>query len=309
MAGKYTFNFINGGKLKTFSLSKNLVVFMGFFLALLFSASGYLIYDYSKLKSSDIRLLKAQKELEQKNTLIQAQRSRLHFFAEEMNSIRKQLITLENLEKKIRIIADLDGKGNNSADKGVFGVGGAIPEPLDSRIGLDSSHSSFVRGMNDRVNAIESTSAKKIESMTDLLSSLEAKRNLLASTPAIRPTKGWLTSRFGYRESPFTGKKEFHEGYDIANRLGTPIHASADGVVSYVGRRGLLGYAVLIDHGHGIITKYGHLGKYVVKKGQKVKRGQKIAEMGNTGRSTGPHLHYAIYINGRPVDPAKYILD
>jgi murein DD-endopeptidase MepM/ murein hydrolase activator NlpD len=309
MSGKYTLNLIDGGKIKTFSLSKKLVLFLFLFVVVFGCTASYFAYDYYLLKKSDISYLKAQKELDRKEKLIEAQRSRLHFFANEINSIRDELVKLDKLEGKIRIIADLNKKGDKAGDKGVFGVGGAIPEPLDSRIGIESPHNSLVRGMYERVDSLKSASSHKIESMQDLLTSLEAKRNILASTPAIRPTSGWLTSGFGYRESPFTGKKEFHEGYDIANRKGTLIIAPADGVVSYVGRRGLLGKSVLIDHGHGIITKYGHLSGYKVKKGQKVKRGQKIATMGNSGRSTGPHLHYAIYVNGRPVNPDKYILD
>ncbi|MGM0418269.1 MAG: M23 family metallopeptidase [Thermodesulfobacteriota bacterium] len=309
MAEKYIINFINGGKIKTLSVPKKLVYTVFFLCFVSVSVSLFFVYDYVSVKSSDSHLKHAKNELERKNKLIQAQRSRLHSFAEELNSIRDHLVQIDKLEDKIRIIADLDQKKGSSGEKSVFGIGGVMPEPLDSRIGLDESHSSLVRGINDRVDTFKNASDEKAQSLSDLLTSLEAKRNLLASTPSIRPVKGWLTSGFGYRDSPFTGKKEFHEGYDIANRHGTAIIAPADGTVSDVSRRGLLGKAVMIDHGHGTITKYGHLSKYNVKKGQKVKRGDKIAEMGNTGRSTGPHLHYAIFVNGRPVNPQKYILD
>lgn len=309
MAGKYIINIINGGKIRTLSFS-GIFAFAGVVaLAVFVSGSMFLFYDYISVKKSDFKLLKAQKELERKNELIEAQRNRLHYFAEEINSIRDNLVKLDKLEEKIRIIADLGKKNDNNEENGIFGIGGIMPEPLDSRIGLENSHSSLVREMSDNADLLKNISSVKIENMEDLLGSLEAKRSMLASTPAIRPAKGWITSSFGYRESPFTGKREFHEGFDIANRHGTPVLAPADGIVSYVGRRGLLGNAVLIDHGHGIITKYGHLAEYLVKTGQKVKRGHQIAKMGNTGRSTGPHLHYVVYVNGRPVNPEKYILD
>jgi murein DD-endopeptidase MepM/ murein hydrolase activator NlpD len=138
---------------------------------------------------------------------------------------------------------------------------------------------------------------------------LEGQRNLLASTPAIRPTSGWTTSRFGRRVSPFTGRKELHKGVDIANREGTVILATANGVVSYAGKKGAMGNIMVIDHGHGIVTRYAHLSKSLKKRGEKVKRGDIIAQMGNSGRSTGPHLHYEVHLNGVPVNPAKYILN
>jgi murein DD-endopeptidase MepM/ murein hydrolase activator NlpD len=309
MAGKYIVNIINGSKIRTLSFSGAFAAAGAVSIVLFISGSVFLFYDYISVKKSDFKLSKAQKEIQRKNELIEAQRNRLHYFAEEINSIRDNLVKLDQLEEKIRIIADLNKKNDNNEENGIFGIGGIMPEPLDSRIGLEDSHSSLVRGMSENADLLKDISSVKIENMEDLLGSLEAKRSMLASTPAIRPAKGWITSGFGYRESPFTGKKEFHEGYDIANRHNTPIFAPADGIVSFAGRRGLLGNAVLIDHGHGIITKYGHLAKTLVKAGQKVKRGQQIAKMGNTGRSTGPHLHYVIYVNGRPVNPEKYILD
>ncbi|MCB9481690.1 MAG: peptidoglycan DD-metalloendopeptidase family protein [Desulfobacteraceae bacterium] len=309
MAGKYIVNIINGGKIRTLSFSGGFAAACLIALVVFISGAMFLTYDYISVKKSDLQLLKVQKDLERKKELIESQRNRLHYFAEEINSIRDNLVKLDKLEEKIRIIADLGKKNDNRDDNGIFGIGGIMPEPIDSRIGLDNSHSSLVREMTENSDLLKNVSDVKIESMEELLGSLEAKRSMLASTPAIRPAKGWITSPFGYRDSPFTGKKEFHEGYDIANRKGTSIIAPADGIVSFVGKRGLLGNAVLIDHGHGIITKYGHLDEALVKAGQKVKRGHQIAKMGNSGRSTGPHLHYVIYVNGRPVNPEKYILD
>ncbi|MDY0360222.1 MAG: peptidoglycan DD-metalloendopeptidase family protein [Desulforegulaceae bacterium] len=310
MAGKYIVNIINGGKIRTLTFSGTFAISCIIGILIFISGTLFLSYDYISVKKSDLKLLNAQKDIERKNELIESQRNRLHYFAEEINLIREKLVKLDQLEEKIRIIADLGKKNDkNSDDNGIFGIGGIMPEPLDSRISLDNSHSSLVRDISENSDLLKDISSVKIESMEELLGSLEAKRSMLASTPAIRPAKGWITSPFGYRESPFTGKKEFHEGYDIANKHGTPIFAPADGIVSFVGKRGFLGNAVLLDHGHGIITKYGHLSEALVKAGQKVKRGQQIAKMGNTGRSTGPHLHYVIYLNGRPVNPEKYILD
>ena len=109
--------------------------------------------------------------------------------------------------------------------------------------------------------------------------------------------------------SPFTGRREFHKGYDIATKKGSPVLATAAGVVTFVGRKGLLGNCIIINHGHGMVTRYAHIDKFLKKRGEKVKRWEPIALVGNTGRSTGPHVHYEVRLNGIPVNPFKYILN
>lgn len=126
---------------------------------------------------------------------------------------------------------------------------------------------------------------------------------LLTAVCAEWPIQGDFTSGFGFRKSPFTGRPEFHEGIDIAARRGTPVFAPAEGTVERVGRRRGYGLQVFIAHGHGLLTSYAHLNKALVKAGQKVRKGQKIGIVGNTGRSTGPHLHYEVRMNGVPLDP------
>ncbi|MEK7828495.1 MAG: M23 family metallopeptidase, partial [Deltaproteobacteria bacterium] len=114
---------------------------------------------------------------------------------------------------------------------------------------------------------------------------------------------------FGYRISPFTGLRQMHEGLDIANAVGTPVFAPADGIVSKVDRENGLGKTISINHGYGIVTRYGHFSDIYVHVGKRVKRGEKVAAVGNTGRSTGPHLHYEVLVNGINVNPEKYILN
>ncbi|TFG96833.1 MAG: M23 family metallopeptidase [Myxococcales bacterium] len=146
-------------------------------------------------------------------------------------------------------------------------------------------------------------------SLKELVDELEDKHQHLASSPAIWPTRGWLTSGFGKRISPFTGRRQFHAGIDIATARGTKVVAPARGRVEFVGAKGPLGNALLIDHGYGIRTQYGHNDKILVKRGDVVERGQKIALVGNTGRSTGPHLHYTVEVNGKAVNPIDFIFD
>jgi len=132
---------------------------------------------------------------------------------------------------------------------------------------------------------------------------------MLAHTPSIWPVHGWVTSGFGFRTNPFTGLNQMHEGLDIANRAGTPVIAPADGIVSDTGRDASYGNVVVISHGFGMITRFNHLSKIFVRAGQRVKRGDKIAEVGTTGMSTGPHLHYEVRVNGIPVNPLRYIVN
>jgi murein DD-endopeptidase MepM/ murein hydrolase activator NlpD len=147
------------------------------------------------------------------------------------------------------------------------------------------------------------------QSFEQLLDAMQDKLNILSATPAVRPTKGWVTSCFGPRKSPFTGLKEFHSGMDIANREGEPVIATGDGVVTFAGKKGFLGKMLVIDHGHGMVTRYGHLSEVRPKRGAAVKRGEVIGAIGATGRSTGPHLHYEVLLNGVPVNPERYILN
>jgi murein DD-endopeptidase MepM/ murein hydrolase activator NlpD len=121
--------------------------------------------------------------------------------------------------------------------------------------------------------------------------------------------RGWVTSEFGVRRSPRGIGTRFHEGIDIAASTGTPIYASGDGVVTFAGYKPGLGKTVIIDHGFGLTTVYGHNSQLYVKDGDRVKRGVNISAVGRTGRSTGPHLHYQIEVDGIPVDPMRYIIE
>ena len=131
-------------------------------------------------------------------------------------------------------------------------------------------------------------------------------KNKLSHVPSIRPTQGYITSGFGWRRHPITGKREFHKGYDIANRPYTPVFATADGTVASTRRFGGYGLTIDIDHGYGFTTRYAHLARMYVKKWQKVKRGEKIGAMGSTGFVTGTHLHYEVRVLGRAVNPMDY---
>jgi murein DD-endopeptidase MepM/ murein hydrolase activator NlpD len=156
--------------------------------------------------------------------------------------------------------------------------------------------------------AVQETQLKE-QSVIDLWESLSERQSLINSTPNMKPAKGWITSRFGYRTSPFSGKTALHAGLDIAAAPGSPVYAPADGVVVFASYDESYGKLITVDYGYGVITRFGHLSQIYVQAGQKVNKWDVIGAVGNTGRSTGPHLHYEVRINGTPVDPLNYILD
>jgi murein DD-endopeptidase MepM/ murein hydrolase activator NlpD len=158
----------------------------------------------------------------------------------------------------------------------------------------------------DRLLRLSHYELEKYEEVEDLLNTY---KDRLDHTPSIWPAKGWYSSGYGMRQDPFTGYRQFHQGIDISNHMGTSIFAPADGVVKHVGKVGSMGKMITIDHGYGFITRYGHLSNYEVKKGERVKRGDLIGLMGSSGRSTGPHLHFEVWRNGKPVNPMNFILN
>ena len=147
------------------------------------------------------------------------------------------------------------------------------------------------------------------KNLETLASYFESHASFLASQPSIWPTNGWTSSGFGYRMDPFTQKRTFHYGLDIVATYGNPVVAPANGFVAEVARSGQLGNSVTLSHGGGITTLFAHLSKIDVRPGQKVGRGDLIGNVGNTGKSNGPHLHYEVRVNGKPVNPYLYILE
>jgi murein DD-endopeptidase MepM/ murein hydrolase activator NlpD len=265
-----------------------------------------LFFDYFQFKKTFFITGGIKQKIFDQDTEIQNQRKQIQMYANEINLLKTKLVDLNNFEQKIRIIANIE---NTLEQSSIFGVGGAAPEDLDLNIALEKNHSSLLREMHEQVTQFKEISVKQKKGFESLLEYLDDQKNLLASTPAVTPTYGWVTSRFGYRKSPFTGRKEFHKGLDIASKTGTPVIATGDGVVAFTGTDGFLGNAMTIDHGHGIVTRYAHLHQFLKKQGEAVKRGDVIAQVGNTGRSTGPHLHYDIRMNGISVNPETYILN
>lgn len=184
-------------------------------------------------------------------------------------------------------------------------------KPLNDQVGelanedADKDYASLVVRID---KAVKETHLKE-QSVIDLWESLSERQSLMNSTPNMKPAKGWITSRFGYRISPFTGKTALHAGLDIAAAPGSPVYAPADGVVVFASYDESYGKLITIDYGYGVTTRFGHLSQIYVQVGQRVNKWDVVGAVGNTGRSTGPHLHYEVRINGTAVDPINYILD
>lgn len=292
--------------IKEFSIHKAVLWGVLFVAVSALAGTAAIGYDYYRLKNIAFDTTRLNQTLVQQDTAIKHQRGQIQSFAGEIETLKKQLDNLSKFETQVRLIAGIQ----QTSDAGwLIGIGGIPQDELDPDIPLEQKHTALIREMHQQANQTNLAAQKQALDFENLIQLLEQKRNLLASCPSIKPVDGWITSKFGYRASPFTGRKEFHSGLDISNKSGTKIVATANGRVSYASGKRFFGNLVVIDHGHGRITKYAHLKKILVKPGQKVKRGEVIATLGNTGRSTGPHVHYEIQLNGTPVNPLKYFLN
>ena len=272
----------------------------------------------------------AHTELGRLRVEVAEQRDQIESFDTTLNGVRSTLAKISEFERKVRIIANLPGSAATGGEE-VSEVGVDSPErkvPLDgsgvsaptgvllpdapsepqARIEVGSDES-LIAALQRGVEQLGEVAISQERSLAEVAGQLESKRAHLAATPAIWPTKGWLTSRFGTRISPFTNQKQFHAGIDIAGERGTDVFAPAQGKVVFSGNRGPLGKSIIIDHGYGVRTQYGHSDDLYVKTGEIVQRGQRIAALGNSGRSTGPHLHYVVEVKGKAVNPLDYIFD
>jgi murein DD-endopeptidase MepM/ murein hydrolase activator NlpD len=222
-----------------------------------------------------------------------------------LSTLSDTLARISQRDARIRVLANLE-----PIDPQVqaAGIGGPT---LASRPGLLNAGPAIRHSEEVRVdlNALIRRANLLAASFEEAKDSLASHSQRLAATPSIMPTQGWLTSAFAaMRMHPILHLARPHEGIDVTAPMGSPIEAPASGVVTDAGWESGYGNTVTIDHGYGIVTKFAHASKLLVKVGQRVQRGQRIALVGNTGLATGPHLHYEVHVNGRPVDPLKYVL-
>jgi biotin carboxyl carrier protein len=222
-----------------------------------------------------------------------------------LSSLSDTLTRISQRNDKIRVLANLD-----PIDPSVqaAGIGGPTLAPRPVLPG-DGPAMRKTQEIRVDLNALIRRANLLASSFEEAKDSLASHSQRLAATPSIMPTQGWLTSAFSsMREHPILHIARPHEGIDVTAPMGSPIEAPAAGTVTDAGWESGYGNTVTIDHGYGLVTKFAHCSKLLVKTGQHVSRGTKIALVGNTGLATGPHLHYEVHVNGRPVDPLKYVL-
>ncbi len=239
---------------------------------------------------------KAQLEAEN-----QALKEQLAKFDTKIESVEEKLSTLAETDNMLRLMADLPLL---SADVRQVGVGGAAEILPPGPMLPEAQELGQILNKLDRELELQKTSFREIHSK------LEQNAKLLEHLPTLRPCdSGYFSSGFGVRHDPFTKKATHHDGLDISAPRGTPVMSTAAGTVIYAGRYYNYGQFIVVDHGGGYQTAYGHLHKVMVRKGQKVAKGVVIGQVGSTGRSTAPHLHYEVRVNGVAVNPMDYVFE
>jgi murein DD-endopeptidase MepM/ murein hydrolase activator NlpD len=298
---KATILFLPGGsnKVRKIKISSGFIRIFLIIFVLISIGICWLINDYKKIKAQIPQLNSLKKE----NRI---QKIQLVALSRKISKINKEMVKLQEFDQKLRIMTNLNP---SEKQEQFLGLGGSNLNTLNPDYQFEEVYKELIYQTHKSLENLETEIAVTSRSQAELSKFLREQKSILACTPSIRPTNGWFSSGFGYRISPFTNLREFHKGLDIATRIGTPIIAPADGLVVFAGREGNFGRMVAINHGYNLMTRYGHLHKFRVRKGQHVKRGQVIGEVGNTGRCTGPHLHYEVLLNGVPVNPLRYILN
>ena len=275
-------------------------------------ASGFILFDYLELRAirSDFHHLTDENE-----GLKGEARILMQNLADVKSSLRRVQDYTSKLGEltavKVKTVSKKTGIGPLTSEEFAKANLPTVQKPPSSDyVPLGVSMDKLVfRPVFDRLRGINRDANRHAVELQHLLSELSQQKTLLASVPTIKPVDGWITSSFGTRISPFTGKKTAHRGIDVAAQVGTPIHAPADGVVIFSGAKAGFGNFIMIAHGYGVVSRYGHNHQNMVEVGQRVQRGEQIATVGMSGRTTGPHLHYEIWVNGRVENPKKFILD
>ena len=320
----YTFLFAknNSSDLKKFSIdTKRFYIFLGA-LGLLFGLQVFFLTNYFGLyvdKWQMSKLKKENKELAEKFNYVSLQ----------LKDLEKTVHQVSNFSRKLQLITNAGSKQSDSfkmigklhSDTALLALSAhshsaeSLRAPSSIKEKRDSLEPSldFTQGALElRVESLKEKSEWVKQEAWTLYTDLLEKKEILDNTPSILPVKGWVSSHFGYRNETIFADHEpyFHRGMDIASEEGSPVLASADGKVVWTGydEHGY-GNLIVLDHGYGLKTYYAHLSQIKTTAGRFVKKGETIAQVGSTGRSTGPHLHYEVRIFGEPVNPDNYVLD
>ena len=277
-------------------LNNSFIVLMG----ILVLATFIFIKNHKDLKEEVV-------DLRFKEELYREQTQKIIYFSNEVESLRKEVQELRNLgtsvkglSKKLKQSAAPSPPNPIASSQASKNLGQGGPDR-----NLDISSPVMAEKLDQGINTLKKEINQQKNLLQNLSKYLQTQLSVVRITPNRWPLRGWITSRFGWRQ--FRGVREFHSGIDIATLEGTSIRAAADGNVEFSGWNAGYGKLVIINHGRGISTYYGHNSSNLVSAGQFVKKGTIIARVGSTGRTTGSHLHYEIRVNGNPVNPFKYL--
>jgi len=255
-------------------------------------------------------------------------------FSNAIDDLKRRMVAMKEVNERLRIMLGIDpdksqeilnGKGGEDLPiPGVQGpqggMDGGTPLPQESpplsppagdpsKVDEGLSDYQLRYKVQDGLTWLTNEAARQEQTLVQLEDVAQEKSARWASTPSVWPVKGWVTSGFGPRVSPFTGEFAMHDGLDIGTAPNAPVQAPAAGRVTALGFDPKMGNMIRVEHGYGFETQYAHLAKILVTNGQRVRRGDIIGLVGNTGLSTGPHLHYLVKVNSRPVNPVNYILN
>ncbi|MGD8414105.1 MAG: M23 family metallopeptidase [Candidatus Latescibacterota bacterium] len=302
MKDKY-FNFLyipgNNAEPKQFRIRRALVYTALSSIALALLIATWAVVEYSGQIKKTYRLASLEKENAQL-------KERLDDFSEDVVVLQRQVAQNFDFQKKARILAQLEEMSDDVTE---VGIGGPDYSYIQSVTYLDPESKKKVLSLHEDTDKLLRQARLQRDVYQSIVTNLEDASDLQQHTPSLRPVNvGFVSSYFGRRMDPISGRRSVHRGVDFSARKGTPVIAPADGVVNFSGRWKTYGNVVEISHGYGFVTRYAHLEKQLVRKGQRVKRGDVIARVGSSGKSTFSHLHYEVVVDGRRVNPLNYIV-
>jgi murein DD-endopeptidase MepM/ murein hydrolase activator NlpD len=284
---------------RTLQVRRSIVITLVSSVLFALGVSGWMVLHYAtRLKNAyQVEVLETQnKQLRDDMTSLET----------ELGTLRRQVAQNFDFQKKARILANLDDFGDDVTEVGVGGPAADVAQSIQS---LDPATRERLLGARDDIDKLIRQARLQKEDYEAILAKMEAANQEVHTTPSLKPVAlGFVSSRFGWRMDPITGRRTMHRGVDFSARLGTAVMATADGVVTFSGVWQTYGNVVELSHGSGFVTRYCHLQRRLVQKGQKVTRGDIIGRVGSTGRSTFSHLHYEIEQNGERIDPLRYVL-
>lgn len=303
---------------KQFKVSSWIPKLLVFLIIIAITSSSYFIWDlYTSYNALEFDYLTKSRRLDLLSDINSNQKEEILALEARLTEFDEKLKAVADLEKTVMNLVGLEQNTKKSDGSEVeennleIAAMASVLQGIDlsasrgdtSLLSGSSMLSGSLNSRDEQIDAISQMLEESQKNLSTLIDDVEDRLAYLEAKPNERPAVGNVTSPFGYRNNPFGRGREFHSGVDIANNYGTKIKAAGGGIVTYAGYNGGYGYVVIIKHGYGYETLYGHNRKLLVKVGDYVSKGDVIAQMGSTGRSTGPHVHFEIRYNKKPIDP------